>query len=165
MGDRAKDKRKLARTARAPGPLRKQPHGPPVALLGKVAISVPPPEDDRLSWRFALLSSRADDRWSWYAMTREQAVGLHAFLCDMEAHTWRSAGRGTGNRPRLKAIPIEAISGEAQRELSRRLLDDNVEELWELHKDGPTRLWGIRQGSVFRAIWFDPNHEVCPSGR
>jgi hypothetical protein len=81
----------------------------------------------------------------------------------MEGHTWVSAGQGY--RPRLKPIPVASICHEAQRELDRRQLDDNLEELWELHKDGPTRLWGIKQGSVFRALWFDPKHEVYPTGK
>jgi hypothetical protein len=40
---------------------------------------------------------------------------------------------------------------------------DDVEDLWEFHLGGETRVWGIRRGAVCYLLWWDPGHEVWPS--
>ena len=47
-----------------------------------------------------------------------------------------------------------------------RLLEiqqDDVDELWRLQFGARLRLWGIRDRRVFRVLWWDPGHRVCPS--
>ena len=42
-------------------------------------------------------------------------------------------------------------------------IDIEVEELYSLRIDGRSRFWGVRENNLFRVLWFDQNHEVCPS--
>ena len=60
--------------------------------------------------------------------------------------------------------PIERnkIITEAQQRLEE-LQRDDVDELWRLRFTGQQRLWGIRNQRVFRILWWDPEHKICPT--
>jgi hypothetical protein len=109
--------------------------------------------DSRVSWRFG--SVDPDGPWGWHVNER-LTVDLHDFLCSMEKQTWPM--------DRSKQIPVENICRGAQRRLEERGLDD-AEDLVELRVTGAGRIWGIRYGSIFAFLWWDPQHEVCPSLR
>ncbi len=53
---------------------------------------------------------------------------------------------------------------KAQSRLLHLKLDDE-EELFRFRLDGESRVWGIREGRVFRILWWDPGHEICPSAK
>lgn len=60
------------------------------------------------------------------------------------------------------AIATESLSKPARDRLTTLQLDD-VGELVSLRFSGRERVFGVRQGAVLRLLWWDPNHEVCPS--
>lgn len=60
------------------------------------------------------------------------------------------------------AVKVSSIIPEAQRRLMELQLDD-TDQLWRFRFDGETRLWGLRDGSCFLVLWWDPEHKVCPS--
>jgi len=35
--------------------------------------------------------------------------------------------------------------------------------LYSLRLSGKLRLWGVRDRSVLQLLWYDPEHQVCPS--
>lgn len=41
---------------------------------------------------------------------------------------------------------------------------DDVDELFRFRVSGKQRIWGIREFDAFKILWWDPDHEVCPSG-
>jgi hypothetical protein len=43
------------------------------------------------------------------------------------------------------------------------LRHDDFDELWRFRFDGLHRLWGLRLDDWFYALWWDPEHKVCPS--
>ncbi|MBE3069939.1 MAG: hypothetical protein IMZ55_05305 [Acidobacteria bacterium] len=51
---------------------------------------------------------------------------------------------------------------EAQRRLVEIKVDDR-DELLRLRFGGTQRLWGVRAGRFFLALWWDPQHTICPS--
>jgi hypothetical protein len=51
---------------------------------------------------------------------------------------------------------------EAKDRLAELSLDD-IEQLYSLRLTGTNRVWCLLQGSVMRVLWWDPNHQVCPS--
>ncbi len=59
-------------------------------------------------------------------------------------------------------ININKLCSEAQKRLKHLELDD-FENLVSLRLSGPQRVWGIKIGNIFKILWWDPNHEVCPS--
>ena len=40
---------------------------------------------------------------------------------------------------------------------------DDVDELMSFRLDSRGRVWCIQTGNIMRVLWWDPNHEVCPS--
>jgi hypothetical protein len=42
---------------------------------------------------------------------------------------------------------------------------DEQAQLFSLRVAGRMRLWGVRDIAILRLLWWDPNHEVCPSRR
>ena len=60
------------------------------------------------------------------------------------------------------AIPIDRLSPEAQNRLIE-IGQDDIDEIFSLRMTGRERLIGIRDRHVFRLLWWDPEHRVCPS--
>jgi hypothetical protein len=59
-------------------------------------------------------------------------------------------------------VSVEAFSSNAQNRLSA-LNQEDIDSLFSLRITGKERLWGIRDRAMLKLIWWDPEHEVCPS--
>jgi hypothetical protein len=64
----------------------------------------------------------------------------------------------TGSHPIAKT----SIIPEARRRLEE-IHQDDTDELYSLRMNGRQRLWGIRDRFIFKVLWWDPSHEICPS--
>ena len=82
---------------------------------------------------------------------------MHCNLKNFETMLWNDI-LGRNNH----AVLVSQISREAQVRLEDLKLDDN-ESLISLRLTGTQRIWGIRIGNILQLLWWDPNHEVCPS--
>jgi hypothetical protein len=51
---------------------------------------------------------------------------------------------------------------EAQRRLTEIDRDEQA-QLFSIRIAAKKRIWGIRDIVILRLLWWDPNHEVCPS--
>jgi hypothetical protein len=60
------------------------------------------------------------------------------------------------------AVSCDKMVRKAQNRLKEIKLDDNS-ELWRFRFSGKRRIWGIRQRNLFKVIWSDPEHLICPS--
>ncbi len=58
-------------------------------------------------------------------------------------------------------VPVNQINKSARERLRNRHLF--VEQLFSLRITGKKRVWGYREGKVFYLLWWDPEHQVCPS--
>jgi len=95
--------------------------------------------------------------WCFY---RDDCSDLRVVLDGLRPFETRTWGEIEGRRDHF--ISRDRLIADAQ----KRLLDierDDVEELFSLHLDGQKRIWGVRDGAVLRLLWWDPEHEVCPS--
>lgn len=73
------------------------------------------------------------------------------------------------NRSQLMArrchpVALAQMVKKAQTALER-LGKDDYEEYWSLRITGIRRLWAIPEGNVMHVLWWDPDHEICPSLR
>ena len=59
-------------------------------------------------------------------------------------------------------IPVSSIISEAQKRLAQIRLDD-TEVLFSFRLTGEQRIWGIKAGNIFKILWWDPKHQICPS--
>ncbi len=98
-----------------------------------------------------------DGPWCFYRDgvdgIRFALVGLRPF----ETMTWAEI---EGRRDHF--IKRDSIIRDAQRRLEEIGKDDQ-DDLFSLHLGGEPRVWGIREGTVLRLLWWDPKHEICPS--
>jgi hypothetical protein len=77
----------------------------------------------------------------------------------------QKTGSGTNRHKKHHDQEVESLRSEAREALRQRKLsvifgDNNI---FRFRVDGTTRLWGFRQGRIFHIVWWDPNHEVCPT--
>ncbi|HUU84608.1 MAG TPA: hypothetical protein VM243_14005 [Phycisphaerae bacterium] len=66
------------------------------------------------------------------------------------------------NRWRDHPVQRDKLIREAQKRLVE-LGQDDIDELWRFRLNAKQRLWGIRVDDMFRALWWDPEHLICPS--
>jgi len=114
-----------------------------------------------------------DGPWPPTRVTGDLLRTYYSRLGEMEGRTWNEAIRSTNTRKgrggggmvgAVKAIPVGDLCAAAQDRLAE-LRQDDRDELWEIRITSEARLWGIREGDRFYLLWWDPEHEVCPSSR
>ncbi len=59
-------------------------------------------------------------------------------------------------------IPVYEIINEAQKRL-KEIEQDDTDQLVSFHIDGKKILWGIRDQNIFKVLWWDSQHEICPA--
>ncbi len=120
------------------------------------AVEVPD-RQRTVQWCFRLFDKGA----CWHEDTYQEETfrDVADLLREYSHRTW---GEIEQNRHRDHAIEIHHLIPEAQRRLQELRLDD-CGPLWRFRFDGLRRIWGIRDRHIFRILWWDPQHKVCPS--
>lgn len=88
-------------------------------------------------------------------------------LKDIESKRWSDIEKEThGKKGKSKNhwVDVKDIIKPAQVRLSELNMDDH-EQIYSLRLTGTQRIWGIRQQNYFRLLWFDFDHDICPSLR
>lgn len=112
---------------------------------------------EHMSWRFGSCDDSGPFEWLWGALETHLDKLEH-----FESQPWsRSETSGTVG---AKRIGLASLSKDAQKRLRKLELDD-ADALWELRVAGKPRFWGFRSGHCFHFLWWDPDHQVCPSKR
>ena len=93
----------------------------------------------------------------WSNLEADDIIDLIQHLKDFETMTWADIERGGSH-----FIEVRKIEKEAQERLVT-LRQDDIDHLFSLRVSGKGRVWGIRNGGTLRLLWWDPQHEVCPS--
>jgi hypothetical protein len=103
--------------------------------------------------------------WGWPG--GDSAAEVLNFLCDMSQLTWNEIkNQRTGGKDRHKKHhhqAVDAVCAEAQRRFAELRLDEVFEEFFRFRLGGQKRLWGFVVASVYYVVWWDPDHQVCPS--
>lgn len=113
--------------------------------------------DHRLFWQFGDMDMEGPFGW-------KQVIGRDVFrdeifpkLRHFESMTWENI---PGKQHH--AIKVKDLSKEAQDRLKEINMDD-IEEVFSFALNGRNRMIGTRDRNVFRILWWDANHHVCPS--
>lgn len=97
--------------------------------------------------------------WGWSQASGEDLLKqVVPRLHGMESMTWGQIDGPTGSH----FVEISAIIPEAQRRLTEIAKDEQA-RLFSLRITGRKRIWGIRDRAILQVLWWDPEHEVCPS--
>jgi hypothetical protein len=116
-------------------------------------------EDGSARLVFGLQLADHEGPYAWAEISAE-----HTKLIADTCRSWESMSANevfavAGNKP----VPFENLCPAAQARLHEIDLEEYNGQWWELRVTGERRIWGVRQRHVFYVVWWDPEHEVCPS--
>jgi len=127
-------------------------------VVGKLARAEERPERDtnRLLWSFSKF-----DTYDWTTKGSKTCSFCHVgdHMRDYESRGWTAI---YANPKRDHPIALGDLCKDAQERVRELSLDD-YEELFSFHFAGRERLWGIEIHHVFHVLWWDPDHQICPS--
>ena len=113
-------------------------------------------QNKKLIWEVSKID--ANGQWGWDKIDCPYFLKyIWKKMCNFETMTW---GEILGRNHHM--IAVTDIIKPAQKRL-QELKHDDVEELASFHVTGVQRLWAIRLGNMSYLLWWDPNHEICPS--
>ena len=123
------------------------------------SIEPPDPNKIKLQWCFELFDSETDWRENTGNNDHATFLRIAAHLKDYSRLTW---GDLESRKDRDHPIPIPNLIKRARDRLVY-LHQEDAGELWRFRFGGRQRIWGIRTGNVLRVVWWDPDHQICPS--
>lgn len=142
-----------------------KPQKHPKALLGPVErsarIAADPSDTNRLTpvWSIAIFD--LDGPWGRDRIEQSDALWTDIFpkLKNYESMTWADILK---DKHRNHSVTLDRLIKAARQRLDE-LKQNDLDELFRLRLSGEQRVWGIRDGRVFKILWWDPNHEICPA--
>lgn len=90
-------------------------------------------------------------------MEKDVLVEITKKLGQLESQTWPEIAQKGSH-----AVEVWKLIPEARERLKHLKLDD-LDTLYSLRFTGKERVWGIRSNDVFSALWWDPEHAICPA--
>lgn len=137
----------------------KQPRAAVVPQTGKVPrVEADPERSIHASnprWSFARVDGQG--KWGWHQLDTQHVVDMLKRLAAFETMTWGEIER----TPSCGSIEVSAVCSEAQARL-RAIGMDQVDALFKLRITQARRVWGVRRGTTFLVLWWDPEHSVYP---
>lgn len=130
---------------------------PDVTKSPRIAVPVDT-GDERPAWRLSLL--QMVDPFGWHKLDVASAERVRARLANFETMTWNEI-LVQGNK-RFHRIATKNICKEAYEKLVE-LKQEDTDELVSLGLTQVERAWGIKEGSVLKVLWWDPEHMVYPT--
>jgi hypothetical protein len=98
--------------------------------------------------------------FGWHSVDKETIERIRSRLVAFESMTWREIL--VEGRKRNHSIKTEDLCRAAQKRLEEIGLDD-IDRLHSLGLTGAGRIWGLFSHGVMSLLWWDPDHQICPS--
>lgn len=111
------------------------------------------------AWRFYRSKKYDSSKYGWSSLEGKLYYVIER-LHDLEVQTWADIFR---DRKKHHHISVKDLIPEAQRLLVANCED--VDEVFSVHISAVERIFGIIEPGVgiLDIIWWDPEHEICPS--
>lgn len=132
----------------------------------KIAVPVDPKKEPKfsripqtpanLTWSFALLDDGGPFGWH-QCNSHEKYFEILQKKKSFETMTLADLGRGGSHN-----VEQWKLCKAARDRLAELKLED-IDELYSLRLSGTNRIWCIKHLNVMRVLWWDPDHQVCPS--
>ena len=113
---------------------------------------------EKVAWRTGWMDHGGP--WDWSNVEKEKFVEILQKLGHWEQKTW--AQIMAEDPTNQHDVEVPAMIKDAQDRLVEKNLDD-YDSLFRFRFSGRERLWGVRAENIFYLLWWDPEHEVCPS--
>lgn len=121
-------------------------------------------DNKKVVWRFDMI-----DRSGKFAfdLNRDdfQYKDFLEKLIDYSSMTWTEVKNQTHDNRKSKHhfLSPESLSKEAYERLKVRELEQYLDSIFSFSLENKLRLIGIRKNENFHILWYDPEHEICPS--
>lgn len=113
-------------------------------------------QNEPASWHIGFLD--LEGIWGWNKVDHKNLVEvILPQLKNFESMKWGEILNRNNHE-----INTSSIIKDAQKRLVELNLDD-YENLISLRLRSRNRVWGIRHNNILRILWWDPDHEICPS--
>lgn len=116
-----------------------------------------PSDHIKPAWRFA--GADRGGPWHWRGLPQAEVHDALEKLGSLEGITWTQM-KSSGSH----AVALYKLCPGA-RERLKEVGKDDLDELFSVRLTGRRRLWGVRKHHILSILWWDPEHEVCPSLR
>lgn len=107
-------------------------------------------------WAFRIVDTQGP--WGWSRMDGQRLGEVLERFKAFESMTWQEIDGPTGGH----GVEVSQLCKEAQNRLAE-IRQDDADVLFSLRLTGKRRVWGILEEHVYKVLWWDPEHEVCPS--
>lgn len=116
----------------------------------------------KAAWRFYRMKYFNNSGYGWDDMIleKENVIEVLERLHDLEQKTWDDLLHK--EKKKNHPISVTDIIPEANKLLRNNHMDD-IDSIYSFHLTSTLRIWGIFTGNVLDIIWWDKNHEICPS--
>lgn len=118
----------------------------------------PTHNNEIISWHISLLE--VVEPFGWHAIERDKLQDIREKLSHFENRTWNEILIGSKKQNHM--VAVSKLCQAAQERLLE-IKQDDIADLVSLRLSSRERIWGIRAKHVFKILWWDPNHLVCPS--
>lgn len=98
------------------------------------------------------------DPYGWHKLDASSLQYVRQRIVEFEGRTWADILGDHHNHN----VELSRLSSAATKRLEQ-LHQDDLEELLSLRLSGKERIWGILDRGVCTLLWWDPEHQVCPS--
>ena len=135
---------------------RKQPKTAIQPNVQKLPKASEEQHGDLLVWRFSSVDKAGPFGWDKLndpAEYKSVMEKLHQFET-ME----QNAIYGGGSHP----VPLSRLCNDAQKRL-KAIKHDDVDQLMSFRLSGRQRVWCRMNNNIMSVLWWDPDHQVCPS--
>ena len=114
--------------------------------------------DQHPAWRVSMLEML--DPFGWRKVSADVLSDVRRRLSDFERMTWREILVSGGKQNHR--IGIHQLCPAARARLEE-INQADIDHLISLRVTGKARVWGILESNVLNVLWWDPDHQVCPS--
>ena len=121
------------------------------------SITTQTTQEKNIVWNVSQIDD--DGKWGWRGINCSFFFkAIWNTMRNFESTTWAQI-EGKAHH----MIPVSRIIKSAQERLVE-LGHDDEDRLASFHINGQQRLWAIRRSvNQFYLLWWDPEHEICPS--
>jgi hypothetical protein len=98
-----------------------------------------------------------EGNWGWQNFKPIEMQELLQKIFDSQKLTWQQL-----RERKSHLVKVEDLTPTAQKRLIA-IKQDDLDELFSLRLTGKKRIWGIKDGNILWLLWWDPEHEICPS--
>jgi hypothetical protein len=110
------------------------------------------------AWRISRLHFH--DPYGWHVLDEASISRIRERLSHLESMTWSEILVKAEKYNHL--VEVTQLCSAARTYLTERSIED-IDEVLSLRLTGRERIWGILDRGVVDLLWWDPNHEICPS--